>query len=502
MISRMPLEKNVADIQRSLRNSVPYIVRIEGAAPDFFPVLDGILETFLSELGQEKIQETLSYCVKELILNAEKANAKRVYFEEQGLQITRKMDYEKGMKAFHGKLSENLAHFLQKLRERQLFIQVAFQSTGGAFVVSVRNDALLAPMEQSRIKERIDRARTFRSFSEALETSVDHTEGAGLGIMILLQFLKSIGLGEEAFSVKTEKGKTVSSIAVPISDVQLDQVKALAEALVRSIESLPHFPENVMTLIRLTEDENANVADISSRISSDPTLTAEVLKHVNSAYYGLPARVNGIFQAVKLIGLRSLHQLMYSFGFHIILDQHHPQMRSLWEHSLRTAGYALLLAREVKRLPEILDDVYVAGILHDIGFIAVTTMNPGMKDAMRRFCVEKNIPPAVLERLFFGMKHADIGALIAQKWNFPDQLIDGIRYHHDPLLAGARHRDIVFCVYLANSICDMEEGLVSYQQLDQTVLGYFGLHTEAQLLDLVASLKILLNTRQTEVTRR
>ena len=108
---------------------------------------------------------------------------------------------------------------------------------------------------------------------------------------------------------------------------------------------------------------------------------------------------------------------------------------------------------------------------------------------MRRFCAEKNIPSWVFEKFSFGMKHADIGALIAQKWNFPDQLVEGIRYHHDPLLASGRRRSIVFSVYLATSICDLEEGLITYQQLDQSVLGDFGIQTQAQFLELVASLR-------------
>jgi putative nucleotidyltransferase with HDIG domain len=493
---------SVADIQRAVQNSTPYSFRIDGSVPESFPLLDSILETFLAELGQPKIHEALSYCVKELILNAEKANAKRIYFEEHGLEISRKEDYEKGMIGFHRELSENLTHFLQRLRERQMSIDVAFHSTGGGLTVTVTNDAALAPTEQARIKERIVRARTFRSFSEALETSLDHSEGAGLGIMILLQFLKSIGLEEDGFSVRTERGKTVSSIVVPIAEVQLDQIRSLTEVLVRNIDSLPHLPENVTKLVRLIEDENARVADISNYISKDPTLTAELLKHVNSAYYGLPARVNGISQAVKLIGLRSLHQLLYSFGFHIILDQHHPQMKSLWEHSLRTAFYAYLLARDVKRQPEILDDVYVAGILHDIGFIAVTTLNPKIRDKMRRFCVEKNIPLWVLERFSFGMRHADIGALIAQKWNFPDQLVEGIKYHHDPLQASGKHRNIAFCVYLANAVCDLEKGLISYRQIDQSVLGDFGLRNEGQFLDLVSNLESGFDNRQAGLDSR
>jgi hypothetical protein len=144
--------------------------------PDSFPFLERILELYLDELGQEKIQEPLAYCLKELIVNAQKADAKRLYFEERGLKIWDKMDYEKGMKAFHTETSKNLPHFLQELRERRKSIEVNFHATGGALKLQVRNQAMLLPMELGRIKERIARARTFHSFFEVLETSVDHTE--------------------------------------------------------------------------------------------------------------------------------------------------------------------------------------------------------------------------------------------------------------------------------------------------------------------------------------
>jgi len=322
-----------------------------------------------------------------------------------------------------------------------------------------------------------------------LETSVDHTEGAGLGIMILIQFLKRIGLDEKAFSIRSTNGSTVSSIAIPISSVHLDQVRILAEVLVRDVESLPHFPENVGELLKLTEDSSAKVTEISRHISRDPTLTAELLKHVNSAYYGLPTRINSISQAVKMMGMRSLHLLLYSFGFHTVLDHHKTRLKSLWEHSLRTAFYAFALARDCKRQRDILDAVYVAGILHDLGFIAVTTLHPRTQEKMRRFSVEKNLPPRILERFSFGMNHADIGALIAQKWNFPDQLVEGIKYHHDPLQASSKYKTIVFCVYLANAICDLERHMITYSQLERPVLVDFELRNEAQLFALTAKLK-------------
>jgi HD-like signal output (HDOD) protein len=482
-------EISAADVQRAVKTSFPLTFRIEGPVHDSFPALDDIVETCLSELGQEKVREALSYCVKELILNAEKANAKRIYFEEHGLDILNRVDYEKGMRGFRTALSGDLEHFLSRLRETRTAIDVVFRYANGELAVSVKNAGGLAPGEESRIKDRFDRARSSRSFSDALETSLDHTEGAGLGIVMVLQFLRSIGLGDGALSIRTEGGMTVSSIVIPILDVRLDQVRALAKELVRNIESLPQFPESVVELLRLTEDPNASVAEISKYISRDPALTAELLKHVNSAYYGLPSRVNGIPQAVKLIGLRSLHHLLYSFGFHLILDHHHPHMKSLWEHSLRTAFYAFLLARDWKRRPEIVDDAYVTGILHDLGFIVVSSLKPATQEKMRRFSMEKDIPSSVLEKFSFGMNHAEVGALIAEKWNFPDQLVDGIRYHNDPLQAGRSSRDVVFCVYLANSICELERSLVSFGQLEGEVLAEFGLRTEEQYLDLASRLK-------------
>ena len=480
---------STADVRKAVKTSFPLTFRIEGPVHDSFPALDGIVETCLSELGQEKVREALSYCVKELILNAEKANAKRIYFEERSLDILSREDYEKGMRGFRTALSEDLEHFLSRLRETRTSIDVVFHYRDGEFTVSVKNAGTLAPGEQARIKDRFDRARSSHSFSDALETSLDHTEGAGLGIVMVLQFLKTIGLGERALSIRTEDGMIVSSIVIPIVYVQLDQVRSLAKELVHNIESLPQFPESVVALLRLTEDPNASMTDISRYISRDPALTAELLKHVNSAYYGLPSRVNGIPQAVKLIGLRSLHHLLYSFGFHLILDRHHPQMRSLWEHSLRAAFYAFLLARDWKRRPEVLDDAYVTGILHDLGFIVVSSLKPATQEKMRKFCIEKNIPSSVLERFSFGMNHAEVGALIAEKWNFPDQLVDGIRYHNDPLQASGRSRDVVYCVYLANSICDLERGLGSFDQIEGAVLADFGLRTEAQCLDLASNLK-------------
>jgi HD-like signal output (HDOD) protein len=100
------------------------------------------------------------------------------------------------------------------------------------------------------------------------------------------------------------------------------------------------------------------------------------------------------------------------------------------------------------------------------------------------------------------MNHADIGALIAEKWKFPDQLVEGIKYHHAPHLARAAYKDVVFCVYLANAVCDLERGMISYRQFDKSVLADFGVNAQPHLQDLAAKLKDSYEKGQTALKGR
>ncbi len=477
---RMPSTIDIAEIQKAALRSIPLTFRLTSLPHESHALLDRILEAYLAELGQERILEPLSYCLKELIVNAQKANMKRLYFEEKGLDILNDSDYDAGMKNFRTESSERLEHWLDLLKERSQYIGVTFHTTRGSLAISVRNSAELTPREQTRIYDRIARARAFHSFVEALAQPIDSTEGAGLGILILLQFLRRLGLGEEAFAIEPHGGETVATLNIPMSQVQLEKIGVLTEAIVRDVDSLPHFPETIVDLIHLTEDPRATIAQMASRIATDPTLTADLLKLVNSAHYVLPRRVNNILQGVKIVGMKGLRNLLYSYGAQKILGEKYAEMKTLWEHSNRVAYYAYLLARSLKPKADILDDVYVAGILHDLGQIIVSYLHPNAMEQMARFCKEKDIPLRILERFSFGLNHADIGALIAKKWNFPEQLVNGIKFHHDPLSSPLQYKDVVFCVYLANAFTGIERDLITFEQIERPVLSDFRIRDEEQ----------------------
>jgi putative nucleotidyltransferase with HDIG domain len=443
--------------------------------------LEEVLIALLAELGSVEVKDQLAYCLRELAVNAKKANTKRAYFHEKGLDLRNPADYALGMKTFKEDTLENIQHYLQMQKEQGLYIKVVFQARERNFAISVRNNVEMTKTEQIRIFDRIARSRAFSSMEEAFATVLDTSEGAGLGIVILILMLKKIGLDEDAFHIEVENGETVATLAIPFTEVRIQRMDLLTQQIIREVESLPQFPDNIIYLQKLISDPNSELTDIARQISTDPALTADLLKLVNSAQFMLPKRVDNIVEAVKLVGMKGLRNLLYTHGTQKILGTKYDEMRSMWQHAYRTAFYAYNLAKSFRKRKDILDDVYVGGILHDLGQIIIASLRPDLLERIKKFCKEKEIPTKLLESFSMGLNHAEVGALVAKKWNFPEQLVAAIRFHHSPLEAPEDYRDVVFSVYLANCIADLERERVVHDQLDSRVLLDFGITEEAQL---------------------
>ncbi len=495
----MPAQLDISQIKRAAHNSIPLTFKTYTLPHETEEYLDKVLELFLKELGQEQIKDTLSYCMRELAVNAKKANTKRVYFLEKGLDLNDPKDYEEGMKTFKEDTLNNIQYYLQKQKELGLYIKIIFHTKAKTFTIAVRNNVEITKKEQIRIYDRIARSRAFTSLEEAFSSVLDNSEGAGLGIVILILMLKKIGLDEDAFSVDLEDGETVAKIVVPFSEVHIEKLDLLTQTIVREIEELPQFPENIVQLQKLISDPDSEITDIARQISTDPSLTADLLKLVNSAQFMLPKKVDNIVEAVKLVGMRGLKNLLYSYGTQKIMGEKYSEMRTLWQHSYRTAFYAYYLAKSFKRKKEILDDVYVGGILHDLGKIIIASFHPDLLDKIKNICKEKGIPMRMLEDLSIGLNHPEIGAMIAKKWNFPEQLIAAIKYHHEPTECDPQFSGIVYTVYLANAICDYENDKILFEQIDKTVLRDFGIQTEEQLQTIQERLSKAFNDQRSKL---
>ena len=417
----MPTKLDIEQIKRAARNSIPLSIKSYTLPHETEEYLERILSIFLEEVGQNQIKDRIAYCMRELAVNAKKANTKRVYFKELELEIANDMDYEEGMREFKRATLENIDHYLQLQKEDGLYIKVIFHVRGRTFTISVHNNVEISRTEQLRVYDRIARSRAFDSMEEALSTVLDDSEGAGLGIVIMILMLRKMGLDEDSFDIDVENGETIAKIIVPFSDIHVEDLDSLSKEIVAEIDELPQFPENIVYLQKLINDPEAELTEIARQISMDPSLTADLLRLVNSASYTLPKKVDNIVEAVKVVGLRRLRNLLYQQGTQMLLDK---EQKWLWDHSYKAAYYAYYLARNFRRKKDLLDDVYVGGILHDMGKIIFSSVHPQLLDKINNFCKTRNIDRDLMEDLSAGLNHAEIGALIAEKWNFPNVLID------------------------------------------------------------------------------
>lgn len=446
-----------------------------------------VLSCFLAEVNQERLKDYLIYCINELSTNAKKANTKRVYFIEKKLNINDPHDYDIGMKTFKNDTLSNIGYYLQLQKDAGLYVKVIMQIKNKNICVEIRNNSEMTKMEYKRVFDKIARSRQFMNLEEALTQVIDESEGAGLGLVIMILMLKKVGLTDENYEVLVENGETITRIIMPM-DTQIEsQMSELTDDIVSYIETLPKFPENIAQIERLLNDPNSKLSAIAALISNDVSLTTDLLKLVNSAAFALSKKCTSITEAVKMVGIRGLKNLLFSVGTLQVLGSTTEEQKALWEHSYKTAFFSYNLARNFLRNRIVTEDAYVCGLLHDLGKIVFSSMHPDFLEKMQAFKAAHAIPDKILESLLSGINHPEIGAALAEKWNFPQTLIAAIRYHHSAENAPEEFKNLASTVCLADLMIHYSANNIEFYQIDQKLLQLFGIASEAQLQKVCAN---------------
>ncbi len=197
---------------------------------------------------------------------------------------------------------------------------------------------------------------------------------------------------------------------------------------------------------------STTIQDISEIIKTDPSLVANVLKVVNSPFYGIRSKVDTISRAISIIGMDDLYNIITSVvavnSFSkIATDLVKPA--TFWRHSFCTA----ILAKKIARHCHVLhtERLYVVGLLHDIGSLLLYSKHPEESEKIIRQSSGDEELHYRLEKESLGFTHADIGAELLKQWGLPDTLTDTIRYHHEPCNNEAVALDACI-IHLANSL--------------------------------------------------
>ncbi len=200
-------------------------------------------------------------------------------------------------------------------------------------------------------------------------------------------------------------------------------------------ERMPAFPASVQQVIALTSDINSSPRDLVKVIDHDPVLTIKILKVANSAYFGLSRKIVSINHAVVYLGLNTVKHVALAIAAIGSLPKTNKagfDMDDFLLHSLTSAVLTRALARKMGIPEGEAANFFVAGLLHDIGQVVFAQFRPKEFAEALQLSQANDIPLHQTEYSIFGHDHSEVGAVLCEKWSFPEPFCQSIRLHHIP----------------------------------------------------------------------
>ncbi|MHC4813056.1 MAG: HDOD domain-containing protein [Planctomycetota bacterium] len=209
--------------------------------------------------------------------------------------------------------------------------------------------------------------------------------------------------------------------------------------LVNKTLELPTLPEVLIKLNQIIAEPESTADDVAKVISTDPAVSTNILRIVNSAYYGLQVRVSSINLAVSIMGFSMTKKVALKAAVFSMFARRkqnkckHFDPAAFWKHSIFTGVAAKVLGAESTRFRDHHgEDLYICGLLHDIGKIILLENEEEKYTRLLAQAAQNSRPELDVETQVLGFNHADVGSVLAIKWFLPEDLTIAIRYHHAP----------------------------------------------------------------------
>ncbi len=225
--------------------------------------------------------------------------------------------------------------------------------------------------------------------------------------------------------------------------------------ILTQIDSLPSMPAIYFQITEELSSPDASIQKVGKIIAQDMALTSKILQLVNSAYFSLPRHISSPEHAAVLLGLdiiKSLVLIAHVFKKFDQVDMPNNFMESLWLHNLMTGKIAKLIAKEESRDQKIIDNSFIAGLLHDCGKLILATNYSSKYREIVINCNEKNKKLRSVEEEMLGITHAEVGAYLMELWGLPSPIIEAIAFHHAPSIYADDHFSPLTAVHIANAM--------------------------------------------------
>jgi len=209
-------------------------------------------------------------------------------------------------------------------------------------------------------------------------------------------------------------------------------LKSLEIKVSRS-ENLPVLPQIVSQVLKLADSNDASPKDMERIIERDAAITAKILRVANSSYYGLN-NCSSTNRAISMLGMNTVRSLVVGVAYQQVISGRafasHFNKLEFWRHSLGVATAARILSK--LKAPMQTEELYVAGMMHDVGLLVLDRFHPLELDKTVKFAMEEGMSLHEAENLMYGFDHTMVGAMLADRWGLTKPICDAVRYHHDP----------------------------------------------------------------------
>lgn len=227
------------------------------------------------------------------------------------------------------------------------------------------------------------------------------------------------------------------------------------------IQNMPPLPTTVSKVLEISRNPRADAKELNNVISLDPVLTGKVLKLINSAYYSLPNQVTSIVRAIIMLGINTVKNLVLSTA--VVSNVKNKSnfnaldMEAFWRHSICVGVMAKTFATKQGFDTKIMEEFFVAGLLHDVGKIPFNAVIPD--DYIKAISYSQNNKLSLdqVETKMFELNHSDVGFRIAELWKLNKTLSDSIKYHHNFYDCDSENKKFVATITLANIVTDSLE---------------------------------------------
>jgi len=207
------------------------------------------------------------------------------------------------------------------------------------------------------------------------------------------------------------------------------------ETIVARVEKLPSVPRVYRELTQIMSGDDFSINQIAQIIEKDINMTSQILKIVNSAYFGLFKNITSVQRAVNLLGVNLIKNLI--LGLNIFKGLEYPQkfrplIERIWPHSLKVAAILQHIVN-AEKIGNLCESAFSLGILHDVGKIIFLLAFGDKYYRLTEKATKENIAVYLLEKEQYGMNHGEVGAYLLGLWGLPEMLVQAVAESHDRL---------------------------------------------------------------------